>query len=147
MTRTKADTGWVDTGRDNGPDDPALARFLAEELGANAAVVSAGEWAFTGAPWVWRGGSGADAAGEPKGSWHFLTIDGDVAAAIRSASAGRTGGFGSVKVEARIGATRWRTSLFPSKDAGGYLLPLKAAVRRAAGVREGAPMTVSLTPV
>lgn len=127
------------------PSDPELARFLRDELGSDIASAPDAGWTFTGAPWVWRGGQSAETAGEPKGSWHFLTIDGEVAAAIRAATAGRTGGFGSVKVEACIGGTSWRTSLFPSKEAGGYLLPLKAAVRRAEGVREDMPTTVALT--
>ena len=39
--------------------------------------------------------------------------------------------------------TRWPTSLFP-KD-GGYVLPLKDAVRRAEGCRPGDRITVELT--
>lgn len=44
---------------------------------------------------------------------------------------------GSVYVEATIGATTWRTSLFPSKAVGGWLLPLKAAVRKKEKLAEG----------
>ena len=36
-------------------------------------------------------------------------------------------GFGSVRVEARIGDVVWRTSVFPVKS-GGYFLPVKVAV-------------------
>lgn len=123
------------------PDDPALARFLAEELGvvADAAGPSAG-WTVTAPLWLWRGGGAADAPA--KGAWIFLTIGGDVAQAIRTASAGRSGGFGSVPVFATIGATRWRTSIFPSQSAGGYLLPVKAAVRRAERLASDATVTV-----
>ena len=53
-------------------------------------------------------------------------------------------GFGSVPVEATIGRTHWRTSLFPSKSAGGFMLPLKAAVRRAEGFGEGDSVRVIL---
>ena len=41
-------------------------------------------------------------------------------------------GWGAVPVEARIGGTAFRTSLFP-KD-GRYLLPLRDTVRRAEGI-------------
>lgn len=41
---------------------------------------------------------------------------------------GRRRGFGSVKVEVTIGASRWRTSLFPQKS-GGWFLPIKKPVR------------------
>ena len=33
-----------------------------------------------------------------------------------------------------IGQTVWQTSLFPHRESGGYLLPLKAAVRKAEGI-------------
>jgi hypothetical protein len=77
-------------------------------------------------------------------SWHFLTVEGEAAAEIRYASMGMTRGFGSVPVEATIGRTHWRTSLFPSKSAGGFMLPLKAAVRRAEGFGEGDSVRVIL---
>ncbi len=90
--------------------------------------------------WIWR-------AADPNvpAAWHFLTIDGQLSAEIRYAALERTGGFGSVKVDALIGKTRWSTSLFPSKEAGGYMLPLKAAVRKAEGLAAGDDIQVSLT--
>lgn len=86
--------------------------------------------------WVWR-------SAESAGSWHFLTIEGDAAEAVRAHEAmrrielGSGRGFGSVKVEARIGGSTWRTSVFPSKPHDGYLLPVKAAIRKAEGLVEG----------
>ena len=47
----------------------------------------------------------------------------------------RAAGFGSVRVEATIGSTRWQTSIFPSKENATYVLPLKKAVRVAEGSR------------
>jgi hypothetical protein len=118
-----------------------LARFLQDELGADAGPPDGGAWTITTPLWIWRGsGDGPP----PKAAWYFLTIDGDAAAAIRAA-AGPTGGWGSVRVQAQIGATSWTTSLFPSKEAGGYLLPVKAAVRCATGIADGAAVTVSLS--
>jgi hypothetical protein len=52
-------------------------------------------------------------------------------------------GWGCIPVAARIGATRWKTSLFP-KD-GGYIVPIKAAVRRAERLELGDVVEVSLT--
>jgi hypothetical protein len=79
------------------------------------------------------------------GSWHFLTIAADAAAEVRahSLSSGLRRGFGSVRVEARIGDVTWRTSIFPQKS-GGYLLPVKAEVRRRAGIAAGDDITVGL---
>ena len=53
-------------------------------------------------------------------------------------------GFGSVKVTVTIGATTWSTSLFPSKELGSYVLPVKRSVRRSKGLEIGEVATVSL---
>ena len=111
--------------------DADLARFLRDELG-HASEGVAGPWTVRGAVWLWQGADGAPA----KGSWYFLTIDGETAQAIRT-HATNAAAWGSVYVEATIGATTWRTSLFPSKAHDGWLLPLKAAVRKAEKVAEG----------
>jgi Domain of unknown function (DUF1905) len=123
--------------------DPALARFLRDELGIDAAPTAAQRWTFTGPVWVWRGSGAAkgDGGPPPKAAWYFVTIDGEVAGSIRAATRGSTGGFGSVRITATIGATRWQTSIFPSKDSGGYLLPLKASVRRAESLAAGQNVT------
>ena len=94
----------------------------------------------TGRLWRWTGGSG--------GSWHFLTIDGAAGEALSGTALMRRmertiGGFGSLKVTARIGDSVFRTSLFPSKELG-WLLPVKAAVRKAEGIGEGDEVTVAL---
>ena len=85
----------------------------------------------TGEVWRWLPANGQGA------SWHFLTIEGAVAAEIRYAALGRTGGFGSVKVTVTIGDTTWRTSLFPHKESGGFVLPVKTDVRKREGIAAG----------
>lgn len=109
--------------------------FFAEDDRAEAASVT-----VTGPVWRWRAADQTKAA-----AWFFLTVAGDDAAGVREASQGRTGGFGSVRVTVRIGSTVWQTSLFPSKESGGYLLPLKADVRRREGIEEGAVIAAELT--
>jgi hypothetical protein len=49
---------------------------------------------------------------------------------------GKRRGFGSVKVTATIGSSRWQTSLFPQKT-GGWFLPVKKPVRLAEGLDFG----------
>lgn len=113
--------------------DADLARFLRDELGhVPEGSGAAGPWSVRGPVWLWQGSDGAPA----KGAWYFLTIDGETAQAIR-AGAVNAAAWGSVYVEATIGGTTWRTSLFPSKQVGGWLLPLKAAVRKAEKIVEG----------
>jgi hypothetical protein len=77
------------------------------------------------------------------GSWHFITIAEERSHEVRAASLARRAGFGSVPIEATIGDVTWRTSVFPQKS-GGYLLPVKAEVRRKAGIAAGDEVTVSL---
>lgn len=120
--------------------DPELIRFLREELGHD--VPSGREWTFTGPVWIWKG-TRADGTPSPT-SWHFLTIGGEVANAIRAAAPGRSAAWGSVYVKARIGLTVWETSLFPSKQVKGWLLPIKAAVRKKERIAEGDEVTVEL---
>jgi len=73
--------------------------------------------------WRWTGG---------KASWFFLTLPAKVSREIRLVDAGpRRVGFGALKVEATIGASTWQTSIFPSRQLESYLLPVKAAVRKA----------------
>ncbi|WP_375188695.1 DUF1905 domain-containing protein [Sphingobium yanoikuyae] len=121
----------------DGPTDPELIRFLREELGGD---VSPDEtvWEHAGPIWLWRG-EGKD--GQPS----FLTIDGYLAEAIRVASSGHSAAWGSVYVEAAISKTCWRTSVFPSKARQGYMLPIKASVRKAEKLAEGDLITVRIT--
>ncbi|MFZ6005822.1 MAG: DUF1905 domain-containing protein [Actinomycetota bacterium] len=92
---------------------------------------------FTSPLWIW------EASGE--GSWHFVTLPEDAADEIKAITdgAGRRG-FGSVRVEVTLAPTTWRTSIFPSKESGSYVLPVKKAVRNAAGVDEGDDVDVEL---
>jgi hypothetical protein len=79
-----------------------------------------------------------------RGSWHFITVPAAQASEIRVQNLAHRGGFGSVRVEAVIGEVRWRTSLFPVKATGEYLLPVKADVRRRAELVAGDQATVTL---
>jgi Domain of unknown function (DUF1905) len=92
--------------------------------------VTATEFSFTAPVWLYEG----------KAAWHFVTLPEDVADEIAEQADSR--GFGSVRVRARIGATTWATSLFPDKKAASYLLPVKASVRQAEGIRAGQDLTI-----
>jgi Domain of unknown function (DUF1905) len=94
----------------------------------------------TATVWLWRSSAKPDAAG-----WFFGKIGPETAAEIKYAMLGLTRAFGSVKVTAQIGKTRWQTSLFPYKETGGFLLPLKAAVRKAEGINVDEAVSVTLT--
>ncbi len=75
--------------------------------------------------------------------YYFLPLPADASADVREVAAMATYGWGVIPVEARIGDVTFETSLFP-KD-GGYLLPLKDAVRRPLGLSEGDQVGVRMT--
>lgn len=74
---------------------------------------------------------------------HFVSVPPDAAEAIQEAAGFVTYGWGMVPVTVRTGASTWTTSLWP-KD-GGYVVPLKLAVRRAEGIEVDDTITVRLT--
>ena len=76
--------------------------------------------------------------------WHFLTLPVEVADDLREEAAVFRKGFGSVRVAAEISGCTWHTSVFPDSKSGSYLLPVKKAVRDAAGISDGDEVAVRL---
>jgi Domain of unknown function (DUF1905) len=76
--------------------------------------------------------------------WCFVTLPAELSDSIRAAYGPTAKAFGSMKVMATIGATRWATSLFPGKTLGSYVLPVKKAVRTAERLEIGLPVDVRL---
>lgn len=74
--------------------------------------------------------------------WLFAHVPREITEEIDSYPVPR-GGWGSLRVEATIGATMWRTSIFPSDD-GRFALALKRAVRDREGIAEGDVVAVRL---
>jgi hypothetical protein len=87
---------------------------------------------ITGEVWYWRGPA----------PYHFVTAPEEACVVLRAAAPSATYGWGMIPVRCRLGETSWTTSLWP-KD-GGYVVPLKTAVRRAEAVAEGDAVTVLL---
>lgn len=71
-----------------------------------------------------------------EGAWHFLSLPGDVGEGLK-ALRGPARNFGSMRVSACIGETVWKTSLFPDRRLGTFLLPIKADVRHRQGLGVG----------
>jgi hypothetical protein len=88
----------------------------------------------TGPLWLWTG---------ENGSWHFFSVPEEQSDEIRAHCFAFQRGFRSARVEASIGDVTWRTSVFPMKS-GGYFLPVKAEVRRKAGIAAGDEVTVEI---
>lgn len=93
---------------------------------------------FTSPLWIWPA----------KASWYFVTLPKETASQIRFMQDQDPfmpkRGFGSIKVEVMIGATMWQTSVFPDKSSGSFVLPIKAAVRKAEGLVADTDIRVQL---
>jgi hypothetical protein len=88
---------------------------------------------FSGEIWFWKGPA----------PWHFVTVPVEECRELEASSTLVSYGWGMIPVEARIGATAWKTSLFP-KD-GRYIVPVKAGVRKAEGLDVGDIVEVRLS--
>ncbi|MAN34323.1 MAG: hypothetical protein CL410_08505 [Acidimicrobiaceae bacterium] len=76
------------------------------------------EFSFAAVLWRWP----------KRPAWHFVTLPFDVADEVEDVVAER-GGFDSVRVEVRVGASVWLTSMFPSRGNQSLILPVKRQVR------------------
>ncbi len=91
------------------------------------------EVTFTAPVWFWKGSA----------PFHFVTVPEPECALIAAASELVTYGWGMVPVTVNLGSTTWTTSLWPKN--GGYIVPLKDAVRRAEAVSLDDTGTLRLT--
>jgi hypothetical protein len=91
------------------------------------------DYEFRGEIWCWKGPA----------PWYFVTVPEEESLDLQETSASVSYGWGMIPVTVHIGATGWTTSLFPKDDR--YLLPVKAAVRRAEKLEEGDTVAVRLT--
>jgi hypothetical protein len=92
-------------------------------------------FSFTAKLWIYPG----------QAAWHFITLPKKESATVKEKHGKGARGFGSLPVEAKIGKTIWKTSIFPDSKSGTYLLPVKAAVRKKEEIEEGEPVSVKLT--
>jgi hypothetical protein len=93
------------------------------------------KWAFIARLWLYPG---------MVGNWHFISLPKKDADAIQKAFGTHRRGWGSLRVEARIGKTVWKTSIFPDKKSGTYLLPVKAEVRKREAIAAKDSVSVEL---
>ena len=87
---------------------------------------------FNGKIWYWRGPA----------PWYFVTVPVKQSHELKAILGFVTYGWGMIPVNARIGRTEWKTSMFP-KD-GRYIVPIKASVREAENLEEGETVTVRI---
>jgi Domain of unknown function (DUF1905) len=95
---------------------------------------TASDYRFTVPLWVWPG----------ENPWYFVTVPEPISDEIEARTLAIRRGFGSVRVNVTVGRTTWSTSVFPSKEQGAYVLPMKKPVRTAERLTVGDPVTVGL---
>lgn len=78
--------------------------------------------------------------------WHFVTLPKKSAAEVREIAHLRPRrGFGSIRVEVKLGESIWRTSIFPDKDSGSYFLPIMKSVRANEKLVAGDSLKITIT--
>ena len=83
---------------------------------------------FNAELWLWKA----------QASWVFVALPEDITDEIDERYGRLAAGFGSIKVEVRVGSTVWRTSVFPDAGRGTLVLPVKKDVRKREGLEVGA---------
>lgn len=78
------------------------------------------------------------------GAWYFITVPKRLSAQISDFYAERKRGWGSLRVQVKIGNTTWGTSIFPDSKTGTYLLPIKKDVRKAEAIDLGSKPEVEI---
>jgi Domain of unknown function (DUF1905) len=76
--------------------------------------------------------------------WYFVTMPPDQSDEIAEITAPMRKGFGSVRVEVKLGTFTWLTSIFPEAKTGCYVLPIKKQVRRGANLEVGQPISIAI---
>ena|SRR5690242_5788699 len=94
------------------------------------------DFSFSSELWRWEA--------QTTSSWYFVSLPVDVSEDLRM-EAGPPRGFGSIRVEAVIGSSVWKTSVFPSD--GAFVLPVKKPVRVKEEIEEGDVIEVSVRPI
>jgi len=96
------------------------------------------ELSFAATLWLW------DA--RKSETWTFVTVPADLSDELRDRS-GPPRGFGSIPVAVTLGTSTWRTSVFPEKASGCFVLPIKSAIRKAESIAVDDEVTIHLSPL
>jgi Domain of unknown function (DUF1905) len=77
-------------------------------------------------------------------AWHFVTLPKHISTEIKFLAADKKSPWGSLRVSAQIGKTKWNTSLFPDSKSGCYFLPVKADVRKAENLKHSTSVVCTI---
>lgn len=77
--------------------------------------------------------------------WHFLSLPKKESQELMKLFHGMTAGFGSLPVSVTIGKMKWKTSIFPDRKNGEYMLPIKKEIRTKEDITDGDIVNYTLT--
>ena len=69
------------------------------------------------------------------GGWFFVSLPKDISKEIREHLKWQEGGWGRMKVSARIEKIEWETAIWYDTKMNTYLLPIKADIRKKTNVK------------
>ncbi len=78
------------------------------------------------------------------GGWHFMSLPAPISKEIRDLLKSNEEGWGRLKATANIGASTWMTAIWFDTKLETYILPVKADVRQAEGLRSGMATQVTV---
>jgi len=87
---------------------------------------------FSAEIWFWKGPA----------PWYFVTVPDQQSRDLKAISGIVTYGWGMIPVSARIGNSRWQTSLFEKDER--YIVPIKASIRQREDLDLGDQVTIQL---
>jgi hypothetical protein len=70
------------------------------------------------------------------GSWHFGSLPKNMSSEIRQNLKWQEEGWGRLSAQAKIDEFEWKTAIWFDTKMGCYLLPVKADIRKKAGLKE-----------
>jgi len=93
------------------------------------------DYRFTARMWLYQG----------RAAWHFISLPAPIAEEIRFFAPRKGPGWGAVRVTVAIGGSTWQTSIFPDKESGTFVLPIKADIRKREALAIERDVTLALT--
>jgi hypothetical protein len=78
-------------------------------------------------------------------AWYFASLPSEYSDELKVLSSSNKRGFGSIRVEAEIGKTKWDTSIFPDNKSGCFMLPVKKDVRLMNNLDDGDMTKISIS--
>ena len=80
-----------------------------------------------------------------EGGWFFITVPKNYSEEIRNNLKWQEEGWGRMKATAQVNGSSWDTAIWFDKKHNTYLLPLKADIRKKAGLQLGDRVEVTIS--